>query len=108
MPQFERDWTAAELTEEELRALEDELCQYPAAGPVIPGTGGLRKIRWALPGRGKSGGIRVVYVDFVCFEKIYFIAAYTKSEKGNLSKKECGEIKKLIAALEAVLKGEKQ
>lgn len=47
----------------------------------MQGTGGLRKVRFALENRGKSGSVRVVYVDFVVYETIYLITAYTKNEK---------------------------
>ena len=49
------------LSDEEYVALQQALAQSPDAGPVIPGSGGVRKLRWAAPGRGKRGGYRVVY-----------------------------------------------
>jgi hypothetical protein len=64
------------------------------------GTGGLRKIRIAFEGRGKRGSGRVAYVDFTVFESIYFITAYPKNEKDNLSKAERNEIAKMIIRLE--------
>ena len=69
----------------------------------MQGTGGLRKLRFAFPGQGKSGSSRVLYVDFVIAEKIYLIFAYPKSEKDNLSKEERNNIKKLIERLEKTL-----
>lgn len=62
-------------------------------------TGGLRKLRWALPSTGKSGGLRVVYVDFAYYEKIYLVSAYPKSVKENLSDDDRKQIKKFIKAL---------
>ncbi len=53
--------------------LEEFLCVNPQAGVVIEGTGGLRKLRWALPNRGKCGSIRIVHIDFIRYEKIYLI-----------------------------------
>ena len=67
---------------------------------MIQGTGGLRKARFAFEHRGKSGGVRVCYVDFVIKETIYLITVYSKNEKDNLSKEEKNEIKKLIDVLE--------
>lgn len=61
----------------------------------MQGTGGLRKVRFAIENRGKSGSIRVVYVDFVIYETIYLISAYSKNEKDNLSKAERNAIKAL-------------
>lgn len=72
----------------------------PDAAPVMVGTGGLRKLRWALPGKGKSGGIRVLYVSFVKFEKIYMIDLFTKDEKDNLTQAERNKVKQAIQVLE--------
>jgi len=68
--------------------------------PVIPGTGGLRKARIAIDNnKGKSGGARVCFVDFVLAETVYFITVYSKNEKDNLSKEERNNVKKLIDLL---------
>ncbi len=80
------------------------LFNYPDAGKVIPGSGGLRKLRWAITGKGKSGGLRVAYIDFIVYEKIYLVTAYKKGEKDNLTKSERNEIKKLITVLEHELR----
>ena len=60
-------------------------------------------MRFALPGQGKSGSSRVVYIDFVVAETIYLIFAYPKNEKDNLSKEERNNIKKLIKEIERTL-----
>jgi hypothetical protein len=49
------------MTDDEYSALQRALMTDPEAGPVIPGSGGVRKLRWAAPGRGKRGGYRVIY-----------------------------------------------
>jgi hypothetical protein len=49
------------LTDKEYLGLQSFLVGYPDAGPVVPGSGGVRKLRWAVAGRGKRGGIRVIY-----------------------------------------------
>jgi mRNA-degrading endonuclease RelE of RelBE toxin-antitoxin system len=49
------------LSDEEYSALQSALMENPATGPIIPGSGGVRKLRWAAPGRGKRGGYRVIY-----------------------------------------------
>ena len=67
------------LTDEDLRVLQEQLLANPQLGAVIQGTGGLRKMRFALPGQGKSGSSRVAYVDFVIAETIYLIFAYPKN-----------------------------
>lgn len=71
----------------------------PEAGNVIPETGGVRKIRWALPGRGKSGGARVVYYFHNESLPVFLLAAYGKNEKTNLSKAERNAMAKLVHAL---------
>ena len=77
-----------------LQEFEEYLCKYPEKGVLIKETGGLRKIRWKKENKGKSGGIRVLYVDFLYFEKIYLISVYSKSEKANINNSEKKEIKK--------------
>lgn len=98
--EFDKLWVQLGLNDDDLMELENYLCEHPEAGPVIQGTGGLRKLRWAIKDKGKSGGLRVVYVDFACYEKIYLISAYPKSVKDDLTDDECIEIKKLIKFLE--------
>ncbi len=68
------------LTDEEYRKLQCELIQNPEAGAVVSGSGGVRKLRWAAPGRGKRGGYRVIY--FVRRPKgiIWMLTIYPKSE----------------------------
>lgn len=103
MKEFLACWNNMELDDNDMRSLESLLLQDPSAGVVMQGTGGLRKLRVALPGRGKSGGARVCYVDFVEKETILFIAAYPKNEKENLSKAERNSIKKLVEKLKSTL-----
>jgi hypothetical protein len=73
----------------------------PEAGEVIPETGGVRKIRWALAGRGKRGGARVIYYYQNEQLPLFLLAAYGKSEKANLSKAECNAMKRLVPILVA-------
>lgn len=58
--EFRRLWTKLGLGEEELRDLQSFLLEHPEAGDVMPGAGGVRKLRWARLGRGKSGGVRTI------------------------------------------------
>ena len=103
LPEFDRKWKELGLTDRELKALQEELTINPQKGDLMQGTGGLRKIRVAFEGRGKSGSARVCYVDFAVYERIYLITAYAKDEKDNLSKAERNEVKKLIHILEATI-----
>ena len=91
------------LTDSDLLRLQQELLADPSAGSVMQGTGGIRKIRFAFEHAGKSGGVRVIYVDFVVYEKLYLLTAYPKNEKENLSKSERNDLKKLVAQLELEL-----
>ena len=67
-------------------------------------TGGIRKMRFAFEKRGKSGSVRVIYVDFEVYEKIFLITAYPKNEKENLTQAERNELKQMIHILEQQLK----
>jgi hypothetical protein len=104
MPEFDRQWQRIGLGDDELRQLQETLLDNPKAGPVIRGTGGLRKLRLAFEGRGKSGSGRVAYVDFTVQETIYLITAYPKNEKDNLSQNERNNIAKMIVKLEQGMK----
>ena len=82
-------------TNDELRDLQNHLLENPAAGDVIRGSGGLRKLRWSASGRGKRGGARVIYYHYVSAQHIYLIYGYTKSEQEDLTKEQV----KLLAQL---------
>ena len=68
------------LSDEEYRAFQEELAANPEAGDLIPGLGGLRKVRLALPGRGKRGGARVLYLVVMRKATIYLLHVFTKGE----------------------------
>lgn len=73
----------------------------PEAGEIIPETGGIRKIRWALSSRGKRGGARVIYYYHGERLPLFLLAAYAKNEKANLSKAERDAMKRLVPVLVA-------
>lgn len=98
--EFVKRWKELGLTDDDLRRLELMIMKNPKEGPVIQGTGKLRKLRFAYENMGKSGSTRVCYVDFLVFRTVYLITAYAKNEKDNLTQKECNEVKKLISMLE--------
>jgi hypothetical protein len=83
----------------------DELVAFvganPEAGEIIPETGGVRKIRCALAGRGKRGGARVIYYYHNERRPVFLLAAYGKNEKANLSKAERNAMKQLVPVLVA-------
>ena len=103
--EFDKNWKAMGLTDDDLKALQEELILNPTKGDLMQGTGGLRKLRIAFEGRGKSGSGRVCYVDFAIYDRIYLITAYPKNEKENLSKAERNAIAAVIRQLEDALKG---
>ena len=73
------------LNEEEYGALQQHLAAYPEAGDLIRGSGGARKIRWASGGRGKSGGVRVIYYWITADAQILLLTIYSKAERANLT-----------------------
>lgn len=94
--------------EDEREELTDFLAYNPTAGEVIPGTGGVRKVRWALPGRGKSGGARIIYYYHDERIPLFLITAYQKNEQANLSMAERHEYRQLVAILAAAAKEHKR
>jgi len=72
-------------SDEDLRGLQNFLLTAPDAGDVIPGGSGLRKLRWAVKGRGKRGGARVIYYRQVARECIYLICGYVKNVQADLT-----------------------
>lgn len=103
LPSFEIKWKNLGLTDDDKRRLENDLLGNPQIGAVMSGTGGVRKLRFAFENRGKSGSMRIIYVDFEVAEKIFFVDAYQKSEKDNLSKAERNDMKKVVELIELSL-----
>jgi hypothetical protein len=84
------------LDAEQLRALENELLEAPEAGSLIVGTGGVRKMRFAARGKGKSGGVRVLYVYAKREQRIYFLLTYPKNVRDSLDQGEKNGLKKWV------------
>ena len=99
VPLFTKRWKEIGLGDDELRALQIMLLKDPQSGPVMEGSGGIRKVRFPLENRGKSGSVRVCYTDFEEYEVIYLITAFEKNEQENLSAEEKIILKKLVKAL---------
>jgi hypothetical protein len=91
------------LDDEEYRALQKELARKPEAGDLIPGTGGFRKARWAdtRRGKGRRGGLRVIYYHFAAEHQIWLMTLYGKNEAADLTPR---EKKALKAAIEVECK----
>ena len=106
LPIFRSRWKSMGLNDDDLTRLQRELLEDPKVGSVMQGTGGVRKMRFAFEDRGKSGSVRVIYVDFEIYDKIYLITAYPKNEKDNLTKEERNELRQLMEILKKQLEGE--
>ena len=99
IPLFTKRWKEIGLGEDELRALQIMLLKNPESGPVMEGTGGIRKVRFPLENRGKSGSVRVSYTDFAEYEVTYLITAFEKKSQENLTNEEKNVLKKLVKSL---------
>jgi hypothetical protein len=84
------------LSEDEYRHLQLYLVQSPAAGVVIQGTGGIRKLRWAASGRGKRGGARVIYYWRTASDQIVMLFIYAKSELDDLTATQRQALRKMV------------
>jgi hypothetical protein len=87
------------LADADRRAIVDHLAAHPTAGDLIEGTGGVRKLRWARDGRGKSGGVRVVYYFHSEAMPLYLLTMFAKNERANLTKAERNELAGLVDLL---------
>ena len=99
VPLFTIRWKEIGLSDKELLALQIMLLKNPKSGPVMEGTGGIRKVRFPLENKGKSSSVRICYTDFSEYEVTYLITAFTKNEQANLSDEEKKVLKKLVKTL---------
>jgi len=72
------------LSDEDYQALQSYLMQKPDAGAIVRGSGGIRKVRWAPAGKGKSGGVRVIYYWKRPDHEIWMLTIYSKSERSSI------------------------
>jgi mRNA-degrading endonuclease RelE of RelBE toxin-antitoxin system len=84
------------LSEDEYLGLQVFLLQYPESGRLVPGSGGLRKVRWAMSGRGKNGGVRVIYYFKKRDDEIWLLTIYSKSEVATIPSRFLRQIAKEI------------
>lgn len=96
LPSFREALDAYGLGDEFLMAVENAIISNPEAGDMIPETGGARKLRFKVSNKGKSGGYRIIYVDFISDTVVYLITLYAKSVKKDLSKSEIKDIKRVV------------
>ena len=97
-PRYRAD-AAKLLSEAEQEAVVEMIARDPTCGDVMEGTGGVRKVRFALPGRGKSGGARVIYYFHSDAMPAYLLSIFSKNEKANLSKTERNALARLVELL---------
>lgn len=94
LPEF-RNFAKHSLSDEETTSIIDCLASNPEVGIVIQGTGGVRKVRFALHNKGKSGGVRIIYFYHNENIPIFLITGFAKSKMENISKATCNELKKM-------------
>lgn len=102
-PIFSRQ-TEKLFSEDEKRELIDFLSENPLSGDEIPGTGGVRKIRFAASGRGKRGGARVIYYYLDDTMPLYALLAYAKNAKDDMTPDEKRAVSALVTAIKATRK----
>lgn len=98
LPEFQRRASGL-VNDEEKASIINYLAFHPHSGDLMQGTGGIRKLRWAARGKGKSGGVRVVYYYHNEGIPLFLLTLFGKGEKANLSKAERNELGKLTALL---------
>lgn len=84
------------IEEGSYRELQAVLIENPEIGKIIPGSGGIRKIRWTLPGKGKRGGARVLYYWYTSRNQILMLYAYAKSKKEDLTPQQLKALKTIL------------
>lgn len=94
-PLFQRQWPLY-WTEEERGEFAAYVAEHPAAGDVVSGSGGLRKVRWKRAGSGKSGGVRVIYFTRLTAGEIVLLTLYAKAKLDNLTGPQLKEIRRAL------------
>ena len=84
------------LTDDEYSQLQVALSAHPDAGTIIPHSGGLRKIRWSMTGRGKRGGVRAIYYWVVTEDQILMLFMYPKNEKDDLTQQQLKVLRDIV------------
>src|SRR5262245_52671535 len=87
------------MSDEERILLVDYLAYNPMAGDLIPGTGGVRKLRWRLEGRGKRGGARVIYFHHDGGMPLFLLTAFAKNDRADVSQQDRNDFRQLTALL---------
>lgn len=94
------------LAESERQDIVNYVAAFPKAGDLIKGTGGVRKLRWRRGGKGKSGGVRVIYYFHSERMPLYLLTVFAKNERADLSQAERNELASLVETLVDLALGE--
>ena len=92
---FQKQWPLY-WTEEERGEFAAYIAENAEAGDVVPGSGGIRKVRWRRAGSGKSGGVRVIYFWWLADDKILLLDVYTKGKQEDLAADEIEKLKRKV------------
>jgi hypothetical protein len=95
------------MSDEERILVVDYLAYNPTDGDLIPGTGGVRKLRWGLEGRGKRGGARVIYFHHDAGMPLFALTAFAKNERADLSQQDRNDFRQLTTLLVEAFKRRK-
>jgi len=98
LPKFKAEATEL-IGTDGIEALAVYLIDHPDAGDVIPGSGGVRKLRWAAKGRGRRGGARIIYLYVVIAARVYLIRCYAKNVRTDLTADEKKQLRQIVAHL---------
>jgi len=98
MPEFQKR-SYKLLSNSERLSIINYLAAHPSAGDIMQGTGGIRKLRWSAQGKGKSGGVRVIYYHRNESMPLFLLTLFGKGEKANLTKAERNELSKFTSLL---------
>ncbi|MCL2499097.1 MAG: type II toxin-antitoxin system RelE/ParE family toxin [Defluviitaleaceae bacterium] len=102
-PVFDRLWIEQGLNDDDLRELQSKLIVNPFVGDIMKETGGARKTRFALSNTGKSGGLRIIYLDIAHVQKSFLLLCYPKSKQDDLTPEQKLKIKRAVEALKGAL-----
>jgi hypothetical protein len=92
---FQRQWPYY-WTEDERGTFAAYIAEHPTAGDVVPGSGGIRKVRWGRAGSGKSGGVRVIYFTRNAEGEVVLLTLYAKAKTDNLTGPQLKEIRRVL------------
>lgn len=98
LPEYLRR-SAKLLSASERHSIINYLASHPASGDIMQGTGGVRKLRWSAHGKGKSGGVRIIYYFHNKSMPLFLLTLFAKGEKANLSKAQRNELAKFTPLL---------